>query len=276
MKEYRKNFPTLKDIRDSHGWKREYERYMPLSRYVYRPIGFLVTWLAIRLGMSTEMASYISAVIGVTGLVLLTFKDTSLIIIGIIVLHLFNLFDCIDGSIARAMKTENPYGKFLDSIIGDAINFCFFPVVGVVIFRKPQLSSYYMLNYSGTDPSVWLIIGVGVAISYIFLQHIENIYDAQLRESWDNLDDGNIHDYQKENENEHVAKPVGQPNNLSHLLRLIDRNLRARETHYFILIFAYWLRFVDFYLIFFLIYYSLRVLFAIVMFGRRALILRNQ
>jgi hypothetical protein len=269
-----KLYPTLFQIYQSHSWKRDYERYMPLSRYIYRPVGFLVAWLAVRIGITTEMASYFSAVLGAGGLLLLISKSADVVIGGIILLHLFNLFDCVDGSIARVMKTENPYGKFLDSVIGDAINFCFFFVVGIMIFQDAELSIYRSIDLDIT-PDTWLLIGGGTALSYLLLQHIENIYDAQLRKSWDNLSGVNLHDYGAKDKSGDVKRSTEQLKDFSHLFRLIDRNLRVRETHYFILIFAYWLCFIDIFLVFFLILYSVRVLSAAVMFGRRALILKK-
>jgi hypothetical protein len=269
-----KLYPTLFQIYQSHSWKRDYERYMPLSRYIYRPVGFLVTWLAVRIGMTTEFASFLSAILGAAGLLLLTSKSTNLVIGGIVLLHLFNLFDCVDGSIARVMKTENPYGKFLDSVIGDAVNFCFFPVVGIMIFQNSGLSFYRSVEPDVT-PAIWLLIGCGAALGYVLLQHIEGIYDAQLRKSWDNLARANLHGNATKDENSEAKRTIDNPKDLSHLYRLIDRNLRVRETHYFILIFAYWLNFIDIYLLFFLIFFSFRALSSAFMFGRRAIIIKR-
>jgi len=275
MKYQNTSQPTILQIYESHSWKREYERFMPLSRYVYRPVGFLVTWVAVRLGITTEIASYISAVLGAGGLFLITTKDPNMLISGIILLHLFNLFDCVDGSIARVMKTENPYGKFLDSIIGDAVNFCFFLVVGVMIFQNPGLSFYRLVD-PGITPNTWLLIGGCTALGYVLLQHIEDIYDSQLRKSWDNLSGANLHDDSAKDERGEAKIAIHKMKDFSHLFRLIDRNLRVRETHYFILIFAYWLCFIDIFLVFFLVYYSVRVLATTVVFGRRAIILKKQ
>jgi len=72
-----------------------------------------------------------------------------------------------------------------------------------------------------------------------------------------------------------VDEPEDGLKSLADLIRLMDRNFRVRETHYFILIFAYWLRFVDIFLVFFLVYYSLRLVSAAAMFARRALILKR-
>ena len=271
----KQNFPTLKQIRDAHTWKWEYERYLFLSRFVYRPISFLVTWLAVRIGITTEGASWISGALGVTGLIIIAGNSSVSFWIGICVLMLFNIFDCVDGSIARVMKTENPYGKFLDSVIGDAVNFCFFLVIGIMIFQNSGLSFYRLVDLDIT-PNTWLLIGGFTALGYVLLQHIEDIYATQLRKSWDNLAGANLHDNSAKDEGEEAKRTIHNIKDPSHLFRLIDRNLRVRETHYFILIFAYWLCFIDIFLVFFLIYYSVRVLAAVFMFGRRAIILKKQ
>lgn len=57
-------YPTLREIRETHAWKREYERYLPLSRYVFRPLGFLLTWLAIRIGLTSEVVLWLSGFVG--------------------------------------------------------------------------------------------------------------------------------------------------------------------------------------------------------------------
>jgi hypothetical protein len=268
------HYPSFYEIREAHGWKRDYERYLPFSRYIYRPIAFLVTWIGVRIGLTTEMASYFSGILGITGLLFLICKNESLTIAGIISLHLFNLFDCVDGSIARATKIENPYGKFLDSIIGDAINFAFFAFVAITLYRHPDLALY-----QGIDQQVilnlWLIVGGGAALSCILLQHIESIYDAQIRASWDSFSHECLLNSKDTVSEGTVNDSRDRSEIFAEIIRLIDRNLRVRETHYFALIFAYWLCFVDMFLVFFLIYYSLRVISAAFMFGRRAFILKR-
>ena len=104
-------YPTLQEIRFTHAWKREYERYLPLSRYVFRPLGFLLTWLAIRIGLTSEAVSWLSGFVGLIAYLCLMSSQQQSLPIGISLLLFFNLLDCVDGSIARTMKTENPYGR---------------------------------------------------------------------------------------------------------------------------------------------------------------------
>ena len=104
-------YPTLKEIRNAHSWKCEYEKYLPLSRFVFRPIGFLFAWLAIRTGLTSETVSWLSGLAGLIAYICLMSGQEGLLLTGIGFLYFFNLLDCVDGSIARTMKTENPYGN---------------------------------------------------------------------------------------------------------------------------------------------------------------------
>ncbi len=102
--------PTLQEIRETHAWKREYERYLRLSRFVFRPVGFLLTWLAVRIGLTSEAVSWLSGFVGLIAYLCLISNQEHLLLVGIGLLCFFNLLDCVDGSIARTMKTENSYG----------------------------------------------------------------------------------------------------------------------------------------------------------------------
>jgi len=226
--------------------------------------------MAVRLGITTEMASYFSAVLGVTGLLLLSCKDLSFIVSGIVVLHLFNLFDCVDGSIARVMKTENPYGKFLDSIIGDVINFFFFAFIGIMIYRHPSLTLTHFM-FITFDKTCWVFLGGATAMVYILLHHLEGIYASQISMQWEirkNVALSELGDSLRE-------MPVSRGGEgLSHMMRLIDRNFRARETHYFFLVVALCAKMVDIFLVFFLIYFLFHFFLSLILFGRRALIMK--
>lgn len=263
----RKKFPTLAEIIESHGWKKEYERFLPLSRFIFRPIGFLVTYLAIRIGLTTELAAWLSGLAGISGCILLTTNQSSFIIIGILLLLIFNLLDCVDGSIARTTKTENPYGKFLDSVIGDIINFIFFLFVGIIIFRDPNLAIFHKSGFQ-IDHLIWLFLGFATAISTAILQNMECIYQAQLKEDW-------IVFIRKGSPTSESVSEKNGNKNILHVARLIDRNFRVRETHYFFLIITYWQNLADIYLLFFFLYYLVHISLTFMIFSYRAKKLRN-
>jgi hypothetical protein len=86
------NFPTLEDIRGAHSWKRDYERYLPLSRYFFRPIGFVLTWAAIRIKLTSETVSWLSGLLGLLAYLCLIGSQRELLPLGIAMLLTFNFF----------------------------------------------------------------------------------------------------------------------------------------------------------------------------------------
>ncbi|ODS31307.1 MAG: CDP-alcohol phosphatidyltransferase [Candidatus Scalindua rubra] len=165
-------YPTLQDIQDAHAWKREYERYLLLSRFVFRPLGFLLTWFVIRLGLTSEAVSWLSGLVGLVGCLCLISSQGQLLPIGIGLLFFFNLLDCVDGSIARTMKTENSYGRFLDAIMG-WIDMGFWALIGIMAYRHPRL--LYLCDPMGYGPIFWLAVGGLTCYFYNLLGYIERL-----------------------------------------------------------------------------------------------------
>ena len=256
-------YPTLREIRDTHAWKREYERYLPLSRYVFRPLGFLLTWLAIRIGLTSEAVSWLSGLVGLIGCLCLMSSQEKLLPIGIALLLFFNLLDCVDGSIARTMKTENPYGRFLDSLMG-WIDIGFWALIGVMAYRHSQL--LYCPNPLNKGVIVWLAIGVSTCYFFILVGHIEGIFDKSLRKDWDKLVDKQKSDILK---NEVTKNRNTSFLFILNIIRRINHNLRVRETHYFFLILAYWGNVIDLLLVSFLLYYLLHTILLIIIYSVR-------
>ncbi len=262
-------YPTLREIRETHAWKREYERYLPLSRYVFRPIGFLLTWLAIRIGLTSEAASWLSGFVGLIGCLCLLNSQKHYLSIGIGLLIFFNFLDCVDGSIARTMKTENPYGRFLDSLMA-WIDMGFWALIGIMAYRHPEL----LFWHSPFDKGViaWLAIGGLTCYFSILIGYIEGIFDELMREDWNKLSgkpgSGNLINNVKENRNLSTSFILS-------IFRSINQNLRVRETHYFLLVFAYLGNAIDLLLGFFLFYYFLHTIFLIIVYSSRGKQIRS-
>lgn len=259
--------PTLKEIRIAHAWKRDYERYLILSRYLFRPVGFLATWLAIRAGLTTEGISWISGIIGLTACIILasvreTFQPAALVL-----LMLFNLLDCVDGSLARTLKTGNPYGRFLDSVCGGVIDLGFWAVVGILAFRHPMLLHYP--NGFGYGAVFWLGMGGATCFLAATLGYMEQSYDELLHPAWRQLNQSTSPNSGKRNSSKGEEPPAHG------LLRVIARNLRVRETHYVLLSIAWWIRAVDLLLIVYLAYYGVHVVLALLLYTRRGRAVRT-
>jgi len=249
--------PTLQEIREAHSWKGEYETYLPLSRYIFRPFGFRLTWVAIRLGLTTEAVSWLSGIVGITGCLFLMSGWEHALPVGLGFLLFFNLLDCVDGSIARATKSENPYGKFLDSICGGIVDLTFWAVVGVTAFRHPQL--LYWPSPFSYGPSFWLVVGTLTCLLFIVVGFLERTFDELLRRDWDRSQ--GVQDV--------------RPKSWGNLLRTINTNLRVRESHYFFLLFTYWTKTIDVLLIMYLLYYLSFNSILLVVYSRRGRRIRN-
>lgn len=255
------SWPTLREIRVAHGWKQRYERYLPLSRYLFRPVGFWLTWIAVRAGITSEGVSWLSGIVGLAGCAVLVSGQEAMLPIGLALLLLFNLLDCVDGSIARAMRTENPYGRFLDSVCGGVIDLGFWAVVGVMAFRHPALLR--SPDGFGHGPLVWLAVGGTTCFLAVTLGYLERVYDELLKERW----------------NQHQttvltgtagagSQEEGQPTSAV-VLRHLSRNLRVRETHYVLLLIAWWIRAIDLLLGAYLTYYAVHASLALALYARR-------
>jgi hypothetical protein len=260
--------PTLQEIRKAHGWKRDYEKYLPLSRFVFRPAGFLVTWVAVRTGWTTESVAWLSGIVGTVGCLCLMFGGQNLLPYGIALLLFFNLLDCIDGCIARTMKTENPYGRFLDSVCGGMIDLAFWGVIGIMAFRNPDLLTWQ--NPLGYGTPFWLAVGSSTCFLSVHLAFLEKIFDRSLQEDWDRIQMSTkrARGSDKSRENANAQLSAGSLNG-RYLLRMINNNLRVRETHYLFLVFAYLTSTLDFLLGFYLLYYTLQNVFLLIVYSRR-------
>src|SRR5438128_6592522 len=241
--------PNLDDIRSAHGRKREYERYLPLSRYVFRPIGFRLTWVALRLGITSEAVSWLSAAVGLLGLAGLMSGRPGVTAAGLGLLLFFNLLDCVDGSMARALGTGNPYGRFLDSICGGVVDLGFWAAVAVMAFRRPVLGSGSGLG----EPMLWLAVGGVTCFLAALLHEVEQAYELIVHPAWQGPGGG-----------EPTVGAAREP-----WLKTLARNLRVRETQYGLLLVAMVAGAVDVLLAGYLLYYFVHVLAALRVYAAR-------
>lgn len=259
-------YPTLCEIRDTHAWKRDYERYLPLSRYVFRPVGFLLTWLAIRIGLATETVSWLSGFVGLIGCLCLMSSQEQLLPVGICLLIFFNLLDCVDGSIARTMKTENPYGRFLDSLM-TWIDMGFWALIGIMVYRHPEL--LYFSDPMSFGPIFWLAVGGGTCYFFILLGFVEGTFDQYVRDEWDIISSKSNTDLKNRPKDERPKQVSQRKTPLFSVARIINHNLRVRETHYVLLVLAYWGKVIDLLLIGYLFYFFTHTILLIIVYSIR-------
>ncbi|OGW13005.1 MAG: hypothetical protein A3G93_11025 [Nitrospinae bacterium RIFCSPLOWO2_12_FULL_45_22] len=256
-------YPTLHEIIEAHSQRHGYERYLLLNRFLFRPAGFFATWISIRAGLTSEAASWISGFVALSGFVCLMGASLRLLEAGIGLLLLFNLFDCIDGDIARSMKTQNPYGWFLDSLMGWA-DMGFWGVVGIMAYRHPNLLIWPDLLNKGAI--LWLAVGGLSSFLSIYAAYVENVFDVLLREPWNKLAVNTQASADKSG-----AAGGGNYSLSVNTGRIIVHNLRVRETHYILLVIAFVVKSIDIYLLFYFFYYFLHAVFLMTIYCNRGL-----
>jgi len=266
-------YPLIREIREAHAWKRDYEKYLPISRFLFRPVGFWGTWVAVRIGLTTEAVSWLSAFVGLSGCLFLAIGHENLLPIGFALLLIFNLLDCVDGSIARTMKSGNPYGTFLDSICGSIVDIIFWGIIGVMAFRHPNLLLWS--NVYGYGPIVWLILGVATSYLCTYLNFIEKVFDDVLRKDFDRIQSCGSESPPLMQTNENRIFPSSSPLNKKTILVIIAANFRARETFYLFLVVAYISKTVDLLLGFYFLFYILHILLLIITYAKRGISIKK-
>lgn len=264
--------PTLQHIRNAHSWKREYEKYLPISRFIFRPLGFLLTWLSIRIGLTSEAVSWISGAVGLVGCYCLVSGNVKLLSTGIALLLLFNLLDCVDGSIARTMKTENPYGRFLDSLCGGIIDLIFWCIIGVAAFQHPNLT--FWQDPFGYGSLFWLVLGFTTSHLNMFHGYMERTFDELLRKYWEQS-------HGVGNEISITASRVDRVDTSTNsrtkkILRIINNNLRVRETHYILILVAYLVNATDIPILLYFCYYLSQGVVLLILYSHRGRIAKKQ
>lgn len=250
--------PTLAEIIAAHAPRREYERYLAVNRLLFRPLSFPGVWLLARLGISSEAASWLSGAAALAAFACLLRPAGPLFWPGAALLFLFNYADCLDGGLARALGTRNPYGRFLDSIMNWA-DMLFWTVIGVTAWRLPALRLYDC--ECGPDPLLWAAAGVGCSFFAAYSSHLETVFDQVLRPHWEPLvtPAGSVP----------AAGPLEGKRGFAFWGRVLVSNLRVRETHYLLLAAAGLAGTLDLLLAFFLVFNGLFTLALLAAYCRR-------
>lgn len=270
-----KKSPTLKEIIEAHAARKAYVQYLFLARYVLYPLGFLLTWLCIRIRLTTETVAWFSGLVGLLGYLCLISGQEPLLVLGIGFLVFFNVLDCVDGSIARTMKTQNPYGRFLDSIMV-WIDLGFWALIGIMAYRHPDL--YFLFDSWIKNPIFWLAVGGLASYFSILANYIEIIFDRSAREAWDEINNKSNIDTGDLNTGETIsANKIKELSRISlrQILVIINHNMRVRETHYVLLILAFAFNLIDLFLIVFLFFYFSLSIMLVFIYCRRCKYLRD-
>jgi phosphatidylglycerophosphate synthase len=100
-------------------------------KIVVRKLSFPFTFIFINLGFSAWAASITSIFVALLGCILLSVDSESTRIIGIVLIELWLVLDCVDGNIARVSKTSSVMGEFVDALSGYFISGYVYIAIGI-------------------------------------------------------------------------------------------------------------------------------------------------
>jgi len=92
-------------------------RQTRIEEYLERPISIRFTRLFLVLGLSANQATLTSLLLGITAGVFFTKPQPLYWFIGLLILYLAIIFDCVDGEIARYRKQSSSEGRYFDVMV---------------------------------------------------------------------------------------------------------------------------------------------------------------
>jgi len=181
IKEIKKQYTAEKQLQDKN-----------TNFWVYlfnRRLSFYPTWLFLLLGLSANQVTLLSILVGLSGCVFFSFGGHINFIIGAIFINTWAILDCVDGNMARLLKSSGKYGWFLDSITGLMLNALLLFSIGVGVYFNHDnfihilLSTLKVFNLQIISTTILIIgcLGSISALFYALIIHLfKNIFTRDL------------------------------------------------------------------------------------------------
>jgi len=153
------------------------------TRFVTRPLSFPVAYFLVNIGCTAWLASVLSIIFALLSCFLLCMPSSVCRWIGIALLILWLVFDCVDGNIARVTKKTSSMGEFIDAQSGYTVMAFVYFAVGMAAFNTPSLifpdDKKYFLIIIGSLSSIFNITArlINSKYSYCYLKkcYINNL-----------------------------------------------------------------------------------------------------
>lgn len=102
--------------------KGDYDPFL-ISNIFWRPVSVYVSWIAVRLGISSNAVTAVSCMFAIAGSVVLLWPGTTTLLLSVILMQLFFLLDHVDGEVSRFRNHVNPgwaddrSGSYFDRLV---------------------------------------------------------------------------------------------------------------------------------------------------------------
>ena len=124
-------------------------------KWIIRKLSFPFTFLFINLGFSAWSASVLSIFVALAGCTALCVDSALWRAVGVVLVELWLVMDCVDGNIARVKKTSSPMGGCIDAHSAAILSprLCFSPLASPpVILRALQSMRDFGLQWEDYLP----------------------------------------------------------------------------------------------------------------------------
>ena len=111
-------------------------------KWIIRKLSFPFTFLFINLGFSAWSASVLSIFVALAGCAALCVDSALWRAVGVVLVELWLVMDCVDGNIARVKKTSSPMGGCIDAFSGYFITAFVFFSVGVAACYSTRFTEH--------------------------------------------------------------------------------------------------------------------------------------
>ena len=111
-------------------------------KWIIRKLSFPFTFLFINLGFSAWSASVLSIFVALAGCTALCVDSALWRAVGVVLVELWLVMDCVDGNIARVKKTSSPMGGCIDAFSGYFITAFVFFSVGVAACHSTRFTEH--------------------------------------------------------------------------------------------------------------------------------------
>tara|TARA_B110000459_G_scaffold166629_1_gene184796 strand:- start:2978 stop:4087 length:1110 start_codon:yes stop_codon:yes gene_type:complete len=126
-------------------------------RYVYRPIGYSIAKILYKTPVTPNMVTFLALIITLTSSILIALDSYYLGIIAAFLLHVFFVFDVVDGILSRLRKSNSGFGYWFDTItdtinnIGLILGFSFGAIISTGNFLYFIPSAIWIIGHVATS-----------------------------------------------------------------------------------------------------------------------------
>lgn len=221
-----------------------------------RPLSVPLSFVALNMGITPNTISVVSILDTILACVLMMSGNNTLAVIGLVVLNLFILWDCMDGAMARTMKRASYMGEFYDAAGGYTI--CAFSLLagGVCAYYSGNVMLFTSVEALILMSALGSICDVFARLIYQKYTVSEIVANVKMNKP-----------IERENDSFETEKPSFS---LTYLRNEFDRQFGTGGFFPPILMLSYFLRVMDIVVILYSLYHILAYVAVMVIYCRRA------